>query len=256
MFFSLAIFFVVGSAVGSFLNVVIDRSVRSESLLGRSYCDWCKARLSALDLVPIASFVALRARCRYCKRPISWQYPLVEVLSGLLFAFSFYYLASLGILQLSTLLFYFFVLAIFLVVAVVDLKYSLIPTSFVYLASLVVLFYNYLFLPTNEFITSVIAGFVLALFFLAIVVVTRGRGMGSGDIPLVFLIGLVCGWPRTITAVFVAFIAGALAALLLIFLGRKKFGQTIPFGPFLVFGTIVALFWGIPLIDWYLGLIS
>lgn len=254
MLFYLIVFFIFGNAVGSFINVVIDRSVKFESLLGRSYCDFCRAKLSAFDLVPIVSFAALGGRCRYCRRKISWQYPAVEIACGILFTFVFYHLASLGILHYAVLAYYLFILSIFLIVAIVDLKYSLIPTSFVYLASFVALFYDYFYLTSDEFVNNVVVAFALALFFLLVVLITRGRGMGSGDIPLVFLIGLILGWPAALGAIFLAFVLGATVAIILLILGRKKFGQTIPFAPFLIFGAIIALFWSVPLISWYLGL--
>src|SRR3989304_2349912 len=143
MFFWLLLIFCFGTAIGSFLNVVIDRTTRREVILGRSYCDHCRASLSTFDLIPIVSFVSLGAKCRYCKKPISWQYPLVELICGLLFITAFGVLVSSGNLNLVILLYYFFLIAIAIIVAAVDFKFSLIPTSFVFLASLVALVYNF-----------------------------------------------------------------------------------------------------------------
>jgi leader peptidase (prepilin peptidase) / N-methyltransferase len=254
MFYWLVVIFILGTAVGSFLNVVVDRTTRRESILGRSYCDHCRATLSTFDLIPIISFVGLGARCRYCRRPISWQYPAVEAVTGFLFVLSFYVLSYGGEFEIIRLIFYFFLVSILVVVAVVDFKFSLIPTSLVFLASLVALFFNYFFLSSSLFIEHVFAAFGAAIFFLMIPILTRGRGMGEGDIILGFLIGMVLGFVQTILAVFLAFFLGALAAIFLIFLGKKRFGQTIPFGPFLVSGFLLALFWSKPIIDWYLVL--
>lgn len=255
MFFFLFLFFILGSAVGSFLNVVIDRAVQGQSILGRSYCDHCKATLSTVDLIPIISFVGLGARCRYCRKPISWQYPLVELVTALLFSLTFYTLASGDKLGLITLPYYLLVLSILVIVAVVDIKFSLIPTAFVYAGALAALFYNYFYFSSADFVLAVLAAFALAIFFGAIHLITGGRGMGSGDIPLVFLMGLFLGWPNAIAGLFSAFSIGAVVSLILVILGRKRFGQTIPFGPFLVLGTILALFWGKQLVAWYLGLL-
>lgn len=254
MFFLLLIFFILGAAIGSFLNVVIDRTVRGEHLLGRSYCDHCRATLKTLDLVPIVSFVSLGGRCRHCKRPISWQYPLVELTTATLFVYLAYFLVVSQAFSLAAFVYFALVLAILIVVAVVDIKFSLVPTTFVFAGAIAALFYSYFNLTSQEFVVNVFVAAVLAVALLLVVVLTRGRGMGSGDIPLVFLIGLFLGWPKSAVAIFAAFVLGAVAALFLIVAGRKKFGQTIPFAPFLVTGTIIALFWGTQLLDWYLGL--
>ena len=254
MILYLILSFIVGSAVGSFLNVVIDRATRGQSILGRSYCDYCKATLSTIDLVPVISFVALGGRCRYCHRMLSRQYPAVETAAGLLFGLSFYVLAIQGHLNLITLLFYDFLVAILIIVAVVDLKFSLIPTSFVFSASLISLFYNFFLLSPSVFIEHVLAAFGLAAFFLVIVLVTRGRGMGEGDIVLAFLMGMVLGVKSGLVSLFLAFTIGAVVALILIFLGKKRFGQTVPFAPFLVLGFLIALFWGSSIASWYLML--
>jgi prepilin signal peptidase PulO-like enzyme (type II secretory pathway) len=139
----LFIFFILGSAIGSFLNVVIDRTTRGETILGRSYCNHCRAKLGTLDLVPIISFFGLGAKCRYCKKPLSWQYPLVESVTAVLFVFTFCYLAASNMLVIPSLLYYLFLISVVEVVAVVDWKFSLIPTTFVFAASVVSLFYNY-----------------------------------------------------------------------------------------------------------------
>ncbi len=247
----LIIFFILGSAVGSFLNVVIDRTTRGETIMGRSYCDYCKAQLGTFDLVPLLSFAVLRAKCRYCKKPLSWQYPIVETITAILFAVSFWYLAESGNFDLITSFYILFLVSTVVVVAVVDWKFSLIPTTFVFAAAIVSLFYNYFFLSSAVFIENIMAAFGAGLFFLIIVVATRGRGMGQGDIVLAFLMGIVLGIRGVLVAVFLAFFLGALFSLILIAIRRKKFGQTVPFAPFLVAGFLIALFWGELVLSWY-----
>jgi prepilin signal peptidase PulO-like enzyme (type II secretory pathway) len=247
----LLLFFILGSAIGSFLNVVIDRTTRGESIMGRSHCEYCRATLSSLDLVPIVSFVGLGAKCRYCHKKLSWQYPLVETSAAVLFALSFWVTATSGNIDLVKLFYWFVIISVMVVVFVVDLKFSLIPTTFVYAASLLSLFYSYFSLPSPVFIDNVVAAFGATLFFLFIVLVTFGRGMGQGDIVLAFLIGIVLGIKATFLAIFLAFAIGAIVSILLIILGRKRFGNTIPFGPFLVFGFLIALFWAGPILNYY-----
>ena len=226
--------------------------MRRETLLGRSYCDNCHATLGTVDLIPIFSFVGLGGRCRVCKKPVSWQYPIVEAIAGILFVLSFLTLSASGNLTIASLLFNFFLVSILVIVAAVDFKFSLIPTSFVYLASLVALVYNFIFLNHNLFIQNVGAAFLAAAIFGILVIVTRGKGMGSGDITLAFLMGLVLGFGQMVLAVFLAFFFGALVSVFLIILGKKHFGQTIPFAPFLVLGFLVGLFWGSQIVEWYL----
>lgn len=254
MAFYLITVFILGSAVGSFLNVVIDRTIKKEQILAlnRSYCDHCRATLKTLDLVPILSFLFLGARCRYCRRPISWQYPIIELVTAILFSVTFWILVSAGTFSFTTAGYYFFLIAIMIVVAAIDFKFSLIPTTLVFAACLLALFYSYFLLSSNLFVEHVFAAFAAGLFFLVIVLATFGRGMGQGDISLAFLIGLVLGVKPTMLAIFLAFLTGGLISVLLIALGRKRFGQTVPFAPFLIFGFFVSLFWGSWLINWYL----
>lgn len=255
MVFYLILAFIVGSAVGSFLNVVMDRIISGGTILGRSYCDHCKSPLSPFDLVPIVSFIGLGARCRYCKKRISWQYPIVEASCAVLFTLAVYVLTVNGLLSFAYLIFWFFLIAILVVVAVIDFRFSLIPTTFVFFASLIALFFSYFLNPSAIFVENVLAAFAAALFFLVIVVLTRGRGMGQGDIVLGFLMGMVLGFTGTIVALFLAFMFGALVAILLLAIGRKKLGQTVPFAPFLVLGFLASLFWAGQLIDLYFGML-
>ena len=251
----LLIFFILGSAVGSFLNVVSDRVTKGEGILGRSYCDHCSTPLTALDLFPIISFIGLGAKCRFCKRKISWQYPIVEAITATFFSLAFFVLAAAGELTTVNLGYWLFLISTLIVVAVVDFKYSLIPTTFVYVASAVALFYAYFLFTPNVFLEHVLAAFAASLFFLLIVILSRGRGMGQGDIVLAFLMGMVLGYWGSAVALFLSFLSGACVALLLIALGKKKFGQTVPFAPFLVFGFMVSLFWWQQIINWYFGML-
>ena len=230
------IIFLFGLIVGSFLNCVIYRLEKKESFLkGRSYCPNCKHQLQWLDLIPVASFLILKRKCHYCRKKISWHYPLVELATGLLFAFCY----------LSHLPWIIFALIPFLIIIFVyDLKYCLIPDKVIYPAIVIAAVFNFTNWPS---------ALIAAGFFLALVLVSRGKWMGIGDIKLAFLMGLVLGFPEILLALFSAFMTGAIMGVVLVFLGRKTLKSEVPFGPFLVGGIFIALFWGEKLINWYLN---
>lgn len=254
MFFAVLLFFILGTIVGSFLNVFIDKILHGRTLFGRSHCDFCKKTLSPWDLMPIVSYMLLRGRCRHCKRRISPQYPIVEFLSGTIFASVFYFQVQGSPFDGVKVAYLLVISAVMLVVATVDYKYYLIPTTLVFGASLLALFYDFFTFGPGLFAQYVFAAFVAAAFFGAIVLVTRGRGMGSGDIVLAFLIGMVLGFAQMVLAIFMAFVLGAVVAIFLIILGRKKFKQAIAFGPFMILGFYISLWFYHPLTSWYLGL--
>ena len=253
------IIFVFGLIVGSFLNCLIYRLEKGKSFLkGRSFCPFCKHSLSWRDLVPVFSFIFLKGKCRYCHQPISFQYPLVEISTALIFLLIFNFFTPLD-MQLSNgaifnflNIFYLWIAASFLIVIFVyDLKHYIIPDKIIYPAIGVALIYNFLkfdFLGSPDFLLSALGA---AAFFAAIVLISRGRWMGAGDIKLAFLMGLILGWPNILVALFLAFFLGAIVGVGLIFSGQKTLKSEIPFGPFLIFGTFSALFWGKEIIIWY-----
>lgn len=254
MVFLILFFFIIGSAIGSFLNVVIDRSVKRESLMGRSRCDWCRTTLAPIDLMPVLSFVILGGRCRHCRRPLSWQYPAVELLGAGLFAATFLFHIGGGQFQVIPLLYLLVIVSVMIIIGVIDLKFYLIPTTFVLALSLIALFYNYFYLSSADFVGHIAAAFGASIFFGIIVLLTLGRGMGEGDIFLGFLIGMILGVKGSFIAIFTAFAVGAIVSLILVFLGKKKFKEAVPFGPFLILGFFVSLYWGRFFLDWYLML--
>lgn len=247
-------FFFFGISVGSFLNVVIDRLETNESILtGRSHCDSCKHVLRWYDLIPIVSFIFLRGKCRYCGKSLRLQYPLVEFVTGTLFVLVWTNLAN-GcelfanthelVLHLPPTTYHLLVVSAMIVVFVYDLKHKIIPDKVilptVLVSSLYTLYSPFTPFFLNQWFSAIGAG----LFFLCLILATKGRGMGMGDVKLVFLMGLVLGWPKILIALYLSFISGALIGLLLIAIGKKRFGQEIPFGPFLSASTIATLLYG------------
>jgi prepilin signal peptidase PulO-like enzyme (type II secretory pathway) len=254
--------FIFGLIVGSFLNCVIYRLETEESFLkGRSYCPHCKHALSWKDLIPVFSFLILKGKCRYCKKKISFQYPLVELLTGILFVLA---IPIYGGRTSIDLIFYWVLTCFLIIIFVYDLKHYLIPDKIIYPA-IAIAFLNqiltsniqHLTLTSNiEHLTSnLMLGILPSLFFLAIILISHETWMGFGDFKLSILMGLILGWPKILVALFFAFLSGAIVGLILILLKRKTMKSQIPFAPFLVSGTFFAMFFGEKIIDWYLNLI-
>ncbi len=257
----LFLIFIIGLFIGSFLNVLADRFPKDESpFKGRSHCEKCKRKLAWYDLIPLLSFIMLKGKCRYCRTRLSSYYPIVELTTGILFAittlfvlnnFQFFPLRQgfegqtiLNFQTLISLAYYLFIISSLIVIFFADLKYGIIPDKIIFPAigvSFLYLFIN----PSSLIINHLLFAIAACLFFLLLFLVTRGRGMGFGDVKFAFLMGLVLGFPNIIVALYVAFLTGAIVGCILIIWRKKRvFGTAIPFGPFLVLGTLLTLFWG------------
>jgi prepilin signal peptidase PulO-like enzyme (type II secretory pathway) len=261
--------FLLGLVVGSFLNCIIYRLETSQSFLrGRSFCPHCRHILSWQDLIPLLSFFILKGKCRYCRKPISFQYPLVELATGLIFLLIFHFQLISTLSQFITTLYLFIISSFLIIIFVYDLKHYIILDKVIYPAIGIAalyrllevlnlgywnLFENWKFEIGNLplLINPIASAFFASLFFLLIVMVSRGAWMGVGDIKLAFLMGLVLGWPNILTALFSAFLIGAIIGIVLIILGEKSLKSEVPFGPFLVTGTFIALFLGQEIVNFY-----
>jgi prepilin signal peptidase PulO-like enzyme (type II secretory pathway) len=246
--------FIFGLIVGSFLNCVIYRLGKKKSFLnGRSFCPECFHILSWKDLIPIFSFLILKGKCRYCRKKISLQYPLVEFFTGILFLATFYYLRNqlFSLQGIFTLFYYWTVFSSLIVIFVYDLKNYLIEEKIVYFSILICLIFNLLF-SISEIENKILSLLFVALFFLLIVLISKEKWMGMGDAKLGALMGIFLGWPKIIPALFFSFFVGAIFGIFLIILKKKSLKSEIPFGPFLVSGTIFSSFLGEKIINWYL----
>lgn len=247
LFYSIFIF-LFGIIVGSFLNSVIYRLEKGISFLrGRSFCPKCNHTLSWMDLIPVLSYLFLGRKCRYCKEQISPQYPIVELMTGFLFLSVF--LTGGSIFEI---LFNIIIISLLIVIFIFDLKHYIIPDRVVYLAILIS--FVWLFYIGANILSTIYALLVSFGFFLLIVLVSRGKWMGMGDVKLAFFMGLFLGWPNVLIALFLAFLLGSIAGVFLILNKRKSFSSEIPFGPFLVVGSLIALFEAENIINWYLAL--
>ncbi|MFH1781436.1 MAG: prepilin peptidase [Patescibacteria group bacterium] len=242
--------FIFGLMIGSFLNVVICRlETKEKILISRSHCPQCGAILKWFELIPILSFLIQKARCRSCGQKISWQYPVVELSTGLLFLLAFNFF-----LQPIILIYYLIIICLLIIIFVYDLKHYLIPDKIIYPAIVIAGIFNLqpsIFNEFSIFKLSILSALGASGFFLLLVLATKGKGMGLGDVKLAFLMGLILGWPGILLALFGAFLSGAIIGLALIFSGKKKLKSEIPFGPFLVVATVLAIFCGSALINWY-----
>ncbi len=218
-------------------------------------CPHCKHTLGALDLVPVFSWLALGGKCRYCHKPISPQYPLVELLTAGLFVLSYVALKPVGNLGWFEFGIWLYVLGSLIALSVYDLRWMILPDVIVLPAILVAaiglipdLIINQ---HTHMWLGPILAAFALGGSFYALAAGSRGKWMGGGDIKLVFLIGLACGLKLSAVAMFWAFNIAAVVSLILIATGKRKRSDHIPFGPFLALGCVIAILWGHWLIDWY-----
>lgn len=238
---------VFGLLVGSFLNVAVTRVPEDRSVVApRSRCPRCGAALRARDLVPLLSFLWLRGRCRYCQAPIGWRYPAVEAVTALLFA-------AVGKrygLSADAAFFCAF-MALLVAASAVDLERQIIPNEFIAagLAAGVIL---WLWARPFPF-TWALGGLGAGGGILLLIALLRPGAMGGGDVKLAAAMGWYMGTAGVLVALFCGFVAGAVAGVLLIATGRKRRRDVIPFGPFLAFGSVVALFFGAPLVRWWLG---
>lgn len=244
------LFFILGLAIGSFLNVVIYRWGTRRGFGGRSTCVSCQSALCWYELIPLASFCALRGRCRVCKTRISRVYPAVELMTGLIFLGLFLKFQDLFFLNALSFIFtyayYAAMFSILVVIAFYDLKHKVIPDSFSLILG-AVSFFGLFFFGGHSFnvrmpsISEFLSGPVLASPFALFWLVSKGRWMGLGDAKLALGLGWLIGLSRMLSGVVIAFWSGAVFGILLI-LRRRGYGikSEVPFAPFLVLGALLA----------------
>lgn len=243
--------FVLGSIVGSFLNVCIHRIPEGKSIIfPSSSCPNCNNPIAFYDNIPIFSYLVLFGKCRSCKTHISLRYPFVEFLTGLsavilLKTFGF----SAGLPA------YFIFTASLIVITFIDLKYQIIP-DIISLPGIGAGLLASCFLPVgllNSIIGVLIGGGTLALIAFGYHFVTGREGMGGGDIKLLAMIGAFLGWKAVIITLFIASFIGAVTGFVLMLAQGKDSKYAIPFGPFLAAGALIELFFGEYLMKWYLA---
>jgi prepilin signal peptidase PulO-like enzyme (type II secretory pathway) len=285
------ILFIFGVAIGSFINVLSLRYKDGGSIFftkkiqGRSHCPHCTKVLQWYELLPLLSFVIQRGRCRGCKTPLSWQYPAVELITGLLTAalpiVLYHHMGGPMLLAQGNIGWLYAAIATWLLItytsitlSAIDLRLQIIPDQSNVLLGILgitliafkqtgLLSYPYftgsygsaLGAISSPLISSLVAAAAGLIIFGGIVLLTRGRGMGLGDVKLAIPIGLILGWPDAIVAFAAAFVVGAISGILLIARRKATMKAAVPFGPFLVIGLFVTIFYGEKILRWYFSLI-
>jgi leader peptidase (prepilin peptidase)/N-methyltransferase len=246
---------VFGAIVGSFLNVCIIRIPKEESIIiPGSHCPHCKNPIKFYDNIPMLSYLILKGKCRYCKRPISIQYPLIEGITALS---SFSLLIKFG--PSLSYLFYFSFIAALIVITVIDFYHQIIPDT-ISIPGIGVGLLGALIVPDIAFFNSLIGILVGggSLFLVATLYqwLFKREGMGGGDVKLLAMIGGFLGWTSVILTILLSSLIGSIVGITVMILKGKDFKTAIPFGPFLSIGAVISLFYGESLIRWYLYLNS
>lgn len=246
--------FILGTIIGSFLNVVALRYNTGMTLRGRSKCFSCGKNLEWHELVPILSFFYQGGECKKCKSKISWQYPTIEILAGILFILIFYYFPPTSLYESFNTVFYLFITSLLLIITIYDIKHKIIPDPIVYLFAFVSLFRLFIS-PELSFVLpslgDLLSGPLLASPFFFIWLFSKGKWMGLGDAKLTLGIGWVLGFTAGLSAIILAFWIGAIVSVVWIYVVFRKFKlkQEIPFGPYLILGMYLVLFFGISVIE-------
>lgn len=246
------IFLILGLIIGSFINAVVYRINAVESLMERSHCPHCKKKVRWFDNVPLLSFILLGAKCRDCGEKISWQYPVVEATTGIMFALIGNYFFNVFDFSSWTLTaYYLIVFSLLMIIFVYDFKYMEIPMLVLWLGVGVSLAY-FVFADWQSFqsassildlktISGILGGLVAGGFFFALAAYSKETWMGYGDVYLGLLVGLIVGWPAILVALMLSFTIGALISIGLIAVSKKTMKSQVPFAPFLITGTFLAL---------------
>jgi len=269
----LIMIFVLGLCCGSFVNMLVYRTtieyklIKSKSLKknkninflktlgGRSFCDSCGRQLKWYENIPVISWVIQRGKTKCCNKKLPVQYPIVEIVMGILFLINFKFLIfnfysnqnflNLNFKTVLELILSFVIITFLVFSAVFDLKYMILPdfsTVILTICAMVILFVETPDLASLQW--KVLSAIISFGFLYFLYLITKKRGMGFGDVKLAFFMGLFLGYPKVIVAMYIAFVVGALIGLILMLFKKAGKKSKISFGPFLILGTIVAWFWG------------
>jgi leader peptidase (prepilin peptidase)/N-methyltransferase len=268
---AVVILVVFGLCFGSFINAYVWR-IHSKTKTGRlanlsvwrgrSMCPNCHHELASKDLIPVISWLTLGGKCRYCHKPISFQYPLVELLTTFLFVFSYIYWPY-GFKTEGIVLFIFWLIFIlgFMCLTIFDLRWRILPNRiimpliFLAIAQIIVqlIFFN---ADLNLLVGSIWGVIFSAGLFYGIFVLSKGTWIGGGDVKLAIVLGIILGGPlEAILMIFLSSLLGILFAVGLVLANKTRPNRTIPYGPMLMLATVICYLFGVHIIDWYKSII-
>jgi leader peptidase (prepilin peptidase)/N-methyltransferase len=252
--------FIFGAVIGSFLNVVILRHNTGESVVySSSRCFSCNKKLKWRELIPIFSFLIQKGKCRHCQSKISWQYPIVEFITGLVFVLIFWKIYDYSLLITG---YWFLIFSLFIIISVYDIRHQIIPNGPVYfliiLSFLNLLRNSNLEIRNSDLLSNFLAGVAFFAFFFLIWLVSKGKGMGLGDAKISLAVGWLMGLGSGLIALLFSFWLAAIFGVLLLIFASKNFTlkSRIPFGPFLALGALVVFLFGSNILQIYFNLFS
>ncbi|MGC9046630.1 MAG: prepilin peptidase [Minisyncoccia bacterium] len=272
--------FVFGLIIGSFLNVVVWRFdinnhiFSLNKLKGRSHCPYCGKTLQWYELIPIISFIIQKGKCLSCKHQLSWQYPIIEIITGIIFVIVPFYFNKFYIFnpfKNELIILWLLIFIFWLLVSAIDFKKMIIPNdlNFLLLLSGIILNlflyfsksnfinnsfvngYSFMFSFSNSFLVNRLLGLLPAFFLLILFMLSKGNWIGFGDVKLMISSGLILGWPDSFIGILLAFIIGGLIGIILLVFGNKNLKSMIPFGPILILGMIITIFFGVDILKFY-----
>ena len=242
--------FILGLIFGSFFNVVGIRVPKKETLLGRSHCPSCGKQLGVVELIPILGYIIVKGKCKDCKSPISIKYPVMELLTGILFVVSFAILRENMVEYILIVVF----ISLLIIISVSDMYYKVVPDIILFISFPIILGLR-LLSPIDFWYDGIIGGIVGFGFMYLVALYGKKRfkkdALGGGDIKLYLIIGIVLGYQT----VFLSLLFGSFLALIYSGLFNKK-GKYIAFVPFIAVGSLLAYFFGNYILDWYIGILS
>jgi prepilin signal peptidase PulO-like enzyme (type II secretory pathway) len=248
------LFFVLGASFGSFLGMCVSRIgniLGSKQKFdiglfsGRSFCDSCNNKLKWWENTPIISFLWLKGKCRNCRSPIPFWYFLIELTTAAVFLCTFFYwrknFSSFDFINVFVLVIFLLISLLLVFIIFFDYQFLIIPDEIIIGLLILVVGLKIIvgFSAVNLYSAVGSFLFLLSLFFL-----TKGKGMGFGDVKFALFMGLFLGWPGVLVAFYLAFLTGSFVGVIMILLKKAKIKQKIAFGPFLVFGTFISWWWG------------
>ena len=237
---------ILGLFIGSFLNVVIYRLPKNQSLMyPRSYCPVCKEKLKIIDLIPILSYFINKGKCRYCGNKISFQYPLVESITAFLFLLTF---LKYGLN--TEFIIYILLISSLICVSFIDFRYQIIPNEITFVFIPLGLIFSLIF--KHMIFMNSLLGLIIPSGLLLLIAFIYKSGMGIGDVKLIGMIGVFLGWKFALISIFIGALVGSIYGIYIMFIGKGNRKTRIPFGPFISLGAVIMILYGNNLINIYI----